>query len=368
MKSELSSLEIGFIVDELKPLLGAKLAKIYQLEGKDVVLLFHKSALGKIKVRVVPPRGVFLTEQDYEYPETPLNLCQQLRKYIENARLKEVRQFNSERIMEFVFEGNAVYRMIIELFSKGNIILCNEDYSIIAVAERQFWSDRKIIPSAEYIKPKQKNNFNNLSREILISILKSSNKDSVVKVIAMDLGLGGEYSEEICILSSIDKTKEPKSVSEEEAGRIVDSVNALIEAEKKPSIVFKDSKAVNVVPFRMKSLGDAEFKDFDNFSSALDYYYANVFKKPSSIERKINEISRIVASQEEMLENINAEIEEASSKADAIYGSYSQVKEVIDELGKARKKFSWKEIKERVKGNKVIKEIDEKQGRVVVEV
>ncbi len=367
MKSELSSLEIGFIVDELRSLIGAKITKIYLLEDKDAVFLFHKPSLGKIKVRVMAPRGVFLTEQDFEFPEKPLNLCQQLRKYLENSRLKDIRQFNSERILELDFEGNAVYRIIIELFSKGNIILCTENYEIIAVSERQFWSDRKIIPGEVYQPPKEKFNFYDIDSEKLLSLLKLSDKDSIVKSLAMDIGLGGGYAEEVCLLSSIVKTKSPRLISASEASELVNSVNDVLHSEKKPGIAFRDLKAINVVPFRLKSLGEVEFKEFESFSKALDYYYSHEFKKTSSIDKKINEISRIIASQEEMIEGIKADIAESTGKADSIYQNYVVVREVIDELIKARKKFSWKEIKERVKGNQVIKEIDEKQGKVVID-
>jgi len=34
----------------------------------------------------------------------------------------------------------------------------------------------------------------------------------------------------------------------------------------------------------------------------------------------------------------------------------------------AREKYSWKEIKEKLKGHKVIKEINEKEGIIVVDV
>ena len=55
-------------------------------------------------------------------------------------------------------------------------------------------------------------------------------------------------------------------------------------------------------------------------------------------------------------------------KGEIIYNKYNIIKEVLDELDKASKKYSWKEIKEKLKGHKIIKEINEKDRKVVVEV
>ena len=124
MKSELSSIEIGILTNEFKGLLGAKIDRIYQLKDKDVVLQLHKAGLGKQKVRVMAPRAVFLTEQSLEFPEKPPALCLQLRKYLEAGKLVAVRQLNSERIIELEFlRAGITYKLVVELFSKGNIIL-----------------------------------------------------------------------------------------------------------------------------------------------------------------------------------------------------------------------------------------------------
>ena len=44
------------------------------------------------------------------------------------------------------------------------------------------------------------------------------------------------------------------------------------------------------------------------------------------------------------------------------------IKEILDEIGKASKKYSWKEIKEKLKGHKTVKEINEKDRKVVVDI
>lgn len=368
MKSELSSIEVGVIVREFKQLLGAKIDKIYQLKAKDVVLQLHKPNSGKIKVRVMAPTALFATEQDFDFPEKPPNLCLQLRKYLENSRLGDVRQLKSERIIEMAFSrAGEDYFLIFELFSKGNIVLCRGDYSIIAVAERQLWSDRKIVPGSAYGFPKKKHDFYEISHVQLAGMLGSSSRDSVVKSLAMDLGLGGVYAEEVCILSSVDKLKRPQLVDEGEAKSIEGAIRRIVGMKIEPQVAYDGSDAVNVVPFGLEFYRSYGRKPFGSFSKALDYYYSHEFREPSSLDRKEAVIRRIISEQEEMIGQIERDIAENTAKADAIYHNYAVVREIIVELNKARKKFGWKEIKERLKGHAVVKEVDESAGRVVVE-
>ena len=72
--------------------------------------------------------------------------------------------------------------------------------------------------------------------------------------------------------------------------------------------------------------------------------------------------------QKAKIEEMKREEKELREKGELIYHKYNLIKEVLDELNKASKKYSWKEIKEKLKGHKIIKEINEKDRKVVVEV
>lgn len=368
MKSELASLEIKSLIKELEGLLGGKIDQIYQLKDKDVLLAVHMPSVGRKKVRVMAPRAIFLTEASPETPEKPPNFCLQLRKHLSGAKVASIRQVNSQRIVEFEFSRpDAKYFFIIELFSKGNMVLTDEKRAIIAVAERQFWSDRKIIPGSQYAFPTQKHDFYSSDWKEILQMLHSSSRDSIVKSLAMDLGLGGIYSEEICAISGAEKLKAPAQSTEADARGIVSAIRELVSRKAIPEIIYENSQAVNAVPFRLKVYAGKESKGFDSFSQALDYYYSREFKEPSGADKKVASIQHIISEQEAMITHAESEISENTQKAEAIYRHYTTVKEVIDELGKARKKLSWKEIKDRLRNHPIVKEIDEKQGKAVVE-
>lgn len=372
MKSELSSVEVGLLTQEFAQLLGAKIDQIYQLKDKDVVLQLHLPNQGRKKVRIMAPRAVFLTDEPLVFPEKPPNFCLLLRKYLSGSKLAAVRQLKGERIMEFEFkkggsESAFAYRLVVELFSKGNIVLCSSDGAIIGAAERQVWSSRKVAPGSIYSFPEKKHSFYDADHKALLVMFHSSDRDSVVKSLAMDLGLGGVYAEEVCLLASVDKAKKPGLVSEAEAKSIAAAIKGLVSSKPFPCIVYEGSAAVNAVPFPLKIYEGVEHRQFGSFSSALDYYYSHEYREQSGFDKKVASLQHIISEQEEMLESMRRDIEENTAKAEAIYKTYAVVQEVIEELKKARQRFSWKEIKAKLKGHPVVKEVDEAHGKVVVE-
>ena len=61
-------------------------------------------------------------------------------------------------------------------------------------------------------------------------------------------------------------------------------------------------------------------------------------------------------------------IEENQQKGEAIYHNYQLIDEILKELNKAKQKYSWKEIGEKLKGHKIIKRINEKEKTAVIEI
>ena len=51
-----------------------------------------------------------------------------------------------------------------------------------------------------------------------------------------------------------------------------------------------------------------------------------------------------------------------------MYNKYQLIEGVLSQINFARKKHSWKEIKDKLKGHKVVKEINEKEGKIVIEI
>ena len=70
-------------------------------------------------------------------------------------------------------------------------------------------------------------NLFDLKEEDLSLLLKNSKKDSLVTSLATELGLGGLYSEEVCLISNIDKNTNPKNIDENQTQLITNSIKKI---------------------------------------------------------------------------------------------------------------------------------------------
>ena len=368
MKQDLSSVDIHFLVKELQFLIGGKIDNIYQPEKKELLLQFHVPNRGKQILRILP-KAMYIAKEKAA-AEKQLGFCMILRKYLENARLKEIKQLESERIVEFVFEKEESYNLFVELFSKGNAILAKtKNKEIIEVQETQVWSDRTVKQGEKYSYPKKEFNFLEITKEDLKKLLKKSEKESLVKCLAMDLGLGGLYAEEICLLAKENKNSKPSEADEK---TIFEAIKELKNKKIDARIVYKDSELTDAVPFETESYKNQKQEKAESFDAALELYFSKITTK-ESVEAKrykneIEKIEKIIEQQKEQIEEAKKQEEENREKGNVVYNNYQLIKEILEEIKKARKKYSWKEIEEKLKGHKIVKEIISKDNSIVIEI
>ena len=188
VKTQLSSIDIHYIVQELQFLINAKIDKIYNPTKKEILIQFHVPNKGKQQLKI-NEHSIYLTE--HKFPaDSPSEFCIYLRKKLTNSRLRKIEQIGFERIISFSFETKeGILQLTTELFSKGNIIL-TKDNKILIAAEQQKWSSRIIKPKETYIYPTREYNLMELKQAELKNLLTKTNKESIVKSLAIDLGLG----------------------------------------------------------------------------------------------------------------------------------------------------------------------------------
>ena len=177
------------------------------------------------------------------------------------------------------------------------------------------------------------------------------------------------YSEEACLISNTDKSTNPKNIDENSIKPINNSIKKIINKKIEAFVVFDGNSVIDVIPFEMEFYKNNQKKSFPAFSEAVSYFYSQ-FKeiKETVFDKKLKELQRIIESQQQTIEGLRREEHESRQKGEAIYQHYQLIKEIIDELNKASKKHSWKDIKEKLKGHNVIKEVNEKERKVVVEI
>ncbi|MBI4451930.1 NFACT family protein [Candidatus Woesearchaeota archaeon] len=371
MKKQLSAIDLHFLIKEFGHLEESRVDKIYQPEQNIIVFSFYKANAGKKILVINIGRSIFIADEKEAFGET-LGFGMFLRKHLDGSFLTEIGQIKPERILKFTFKAkNEKKCLYLEFFGKGNTILCNEHGVILNALEHHDFRERSVRPKLKYVYPMMGYNHFDLKNENLADLFKNSKKDLVVTSLATELGLGGLYSEEACLLSGIDKNTNPKNINEKQIHSITNSIKKIINHKIEAKVVLENENVIDFIPFDFQFYSDRKYekKSFDTFNEAVAYFYSQ-FKeaKETEYDKTLKSLHRIIEQQKLAVEELRKEEAELREKGELIYHNYQLIKEVLEELNKASKKYSWKEIKEKLKGHKTIKEINEKDRKIVVEV
>ena len=375
MSYEMSGLDMHYLVKELQQAVGARVDKIYNPKKKELLVQLFLTGLGKKIIRFEAPGFMYMTDFKGEQPEQPSGFCTLLRKYLENSRLASIAQLGFERIIELGFEANeGKFKLVFELFSKGNIVFCREDYTIIVPVENQEWKGRSVRPRVKYTYPTKEFNFIEMGEKDFGEIAEKTEKSnkSIVKLLAVEIGLGGTYSEELCLLAGVQKEK--LNLDADDIKKLLAAKDKLVAGKHSPRIYFSRGTIKTISPIELSTLDGLEAKEFGSYNEALDYAFTNELvkdtdeKKLSKHQGKIDRLKNIISKQETYLAELEKEIAENSKKGEAVYSNYQMITEIVNELNKARKKYSLKEIKEKLAGHKIVKEIKEKEKVAVLDI
>ena len=395
---QLSGFELKKLVDELQFLVDSKVDKIYMLSKKDLIFNFHKTHVGKQTLRVILPNLLYITKKKFSAPELPHGYCMFLRKYLGTARLRSVSMVGSERILDFYFETKEEkYHLFFEFFDKGNAILTDEMLMIKSPLDNQVWSERTIRGGVKYEFPDKGFDFFNIEFDQFASILNNATNvtdgpnDGILKKLT-SFGLGKEYSLEILKRARVDGAK--TRLTKDETESLFNSVKKFLR-EKPDVFYYKKTGKVYVSAIssvkKYSSLEDVFGKvsddmmidnDFDKIpdDTAISFPSINVafdfsieMPKPEekSVEgeksRSKDKLAKVIDAQTRRKEELEHVATENQRKGELIYENYSLVHDVLEQINAARKNMPWAQIKEKLKGHKIITHVDDKTGTITVD-
>ncbi|KAJ4298673.1 hypothetical protein N0V88_003704 [Collariella sp. IMI 366227] len=132
MKQRFSSLDVKVIAHELsEALVSLRLSNIYDLNSKILLLKFAKPD-SRQQLLIESGFRCHLTDFARAAAPAPSQFVSRLRKFLKTRRLTSVSQVGTDRIIEFQFRDGA-YRLYLEFFAGGNIILTDAELKIIAL-------------------------------------------------------------------------------------------------------------------------------------------------------------------------------------------------------------------------------------------
>lgn len=172
----LDGIVIRALVHELQPYVGARLHKIYQPTGQELVLHMRgQGVAGRLLLSAHPsmPRLHF-TGQPWDNPAEPPMFCMLLRKHMEGGVIEDIRQLGLERIVEFDVRHRdelgdySLKRLTLEIMGRhSNLILLDPATGVIHDGIRHvspaMSSHRVVLPGAAYVAPPSQNKRDPLS-------------------------------------------------------------------------------------------------------------------------------------------------------------------------------------------------------------
>jgi len=357
IKTEFSNIDIFAITKELDEILrGGVISNVYQIE--DIFILKINTTDGNKNLVVKKDSRINLTNYEYPIPKYPNQYVMSLRKFIRNKRITKVYQFNFDRIAVIELYNNeetANWKLIIELFGKGNFILIDENERTLIAKSYRKMRNRNILPKKEYNYPNAYGeNFLTLEKDSFNQLIKDS-KDEIVRIIARKINISGLYSEEICLRADINKTKISEDLSDDELDRLYKSFknlrNEILFSQIKPHLIYKKGNLFSVLPVELEIYKDLEKKYYDSFNEAVDAYFSQVDSedlitpKDQKVKEKIKAQKKILKNQRDYLKELEKQQEKHYHLGDKIYANLNLLDKLLTTINNARNKgYSFTEI------------------------
>ncbi|MEW6329362.1 MAG: NFACT family protein, partial [Candidatus Micrarchaeota archaeon] len=352
---------------ELQKLAGARLTKIYELSDNEFRFAFHLPECS-VDVACELRKRMNITKYIKEAPEAPTQFVMALRKHLENARVLKIQQHNFDRVLFFEFEREKKFFLIFEMFSHGNLILTDADFSVLQCYRREEWRDRKIKRKEKYEFPKTKIKDPRTLTESELSRVLSGDKQ-LIAVLAREVPIGTIYLEEACARAGISATKKANSLSEHERKKLRAEIKTMLAASS-PAVYFDGESAVDYSLTALKKYEKLRAQNYATLSEAMDEFYARA--KPVSEEepRETREQTRLKIQLERQLaavEELTAKSDEKKKAGDAIYENYEKINDMLETFREMKKrKLSLEEMNREMKKKFAFFEGVDKEGRMVL--
>lgn len=381
MKESMSNIDIKAIMFELEFLSGGKIEKIYHYPPDEIRIRIYAGT--KVDLVIEAGKRIHLTKYPRISPRFPSSFAMLLRKYIQNGRIENIKQYDFDRIVDIeISRKDAKFHLICELFTKGNLILTDESGMIIMPLKTLTSTTRRVKQREVYTYPPSQPDPFSMGLDELRDLLNS--EKSIVKILATRTNLGGIYAEEICFRAGVEKTRKGIELDENDIESILRAINEVFtpikSGEFDPVIILDNGTMIDALPFPLEIYRDKEKKKFQDFNEALDEYFSRHIleslekHRETDVDSRVLRLERRLESQKEAMKKFEREESLYQKKGDAIYIHYTLLERIHNALNAALKQKSWEEIariikEEKSTGNEIlslIKDIDPKQSSVTV--
>lgn len=329
MKKEMTSFDIMVMSAELQRLVGSYIDKIYQPQTNRLHFRFNIPGSGKENLIVDVGKWIYL-DPTAKPSGKAMSYGMFLRKYLTNGKVIRIRQRKFDRIIDILIDRKGVFRLVLEMFGKGNVILV-KDGLILQPLRSKSWSGRELRAHREYRFPPERMDAPSLGHEEVLCIISSSEKD-LVRALAVDLNLGGVYAEELCNRAGVDKGAPAKELSRETLDSLIRALTEILDEISRPApvVVYDGDVPTDVVPIKLRKYENLKQVERKSFSEAIVEYLAS---QPRDVkDERIARLERRMRQQEEALKKHRGKAVECHEIAEFIYTHYEAIEKAIQSL------------------------------------
>ena len=356
MKTYLSSIDIAALVAEIRPrIIDSWTNNIYSIGKNLVILRFRKSTESPFELVIDLGRRFHTTQYFRKKPAAPNNKVLSMRKHIRDLPVKDFYQRGLDRVIVFeIAYKDSFYKLVVELFGEGNIVLVGPNNKIILAYNYRKMKDRDIHPGKEYeFPPSSDRNILTITEEEISEQL-SSHDGKVVNLLNDLMGLGPVYSKDILAKSGLEKNT-TSDLDEEDKKKIIAEVKKLqsviIDKEFSFTKYMDEDEVVDITPIPLSRYEDLSSEEIKSFDLELDSFFSLSEEEPEETEEitevsgKMNKTQKILANQERHLENLKKQELSEKQKGDLLYANFAVVDELLTTVIKARREgIEWEDI------------------------
>ena len=155
MKDKFSSIDVLSVVGNIREkLIGRRVANIYDVDSKTYMITLSASNQEKAIIMIESGVRVHTTKYLREKSKIPSVFTLKLRKHIKSKRLEKVEQLGVDRVIDLTFgSGEVSCHILIELHSKGNIILTDYQYQILTLLRTYKYEESGVLIATKQIYP-----------------------------------------------------------------------------------------------------------------------------------------------------------------------------------------------------------------------
>ena len=294
------------------------LFKLHHPEKPDILLMFSTF-------------GFWITNVKINQIEEN-RLVKRLRNDLLRARITDIKQIGSERIVYVTFSGlNQEFILVGEFFGDGNILLCNKEMKILSLLHSIDVRHRKLGVGLPYVLPPTSgSDIFKVTQKDLAEI--KSVSTVVVRWIGRTLGLPTKYAEEITRIAGIDPQRVGNTLSDEEVDKIFQVTMNLIErvvTGKHESYIIRGDKGADVYPVPLGDISQSNVTKVSSFMEGLDSLFSeNLLEQGKSsqtdtVSQRITEIEHKLEEQNKAISLVKERADSISKVAQALLGIVS---------------------------------------------